>query len=783
MTYDGLGRLSVTAVTPGTGADTYYEKQTYDAYGRPHQHFDAARTSKLWDDNVTEVKYNEFGYAHKWVDGVYENGAPRATYRQITAQDARGNVTGEKLGGGALRTTRGFDAKTGRMTGITSTTSLGSERQALGYTWDVLGNLTERRDTTGETRDLTETFTYDTLNRLTTYQLGDNTAVTVTYDALGNIKKKSDVGSYIYGIGSAGPHAVSFAGGDNFTYDANGNVVRESRDGTFARSLSYTPFNKVKSIEKGNHKVSFAYGPERARYKRVDTDNNGTKMDTSDDTTTTTLYVGSVEKVTHSDSLYAYKRYIAGGVALITEKHETTTGTDGTPAVTETVTTEYLLKDHLGSVSAITNSLGTIVQELSYDPWGQRRVADTWQALSRLSLMNFDTSRTTRGYTGHEMVDAVGIVHMNGRIYDPRLGRFLQADPIVQLPNYSQSWNRYSYVINNPLAYTDPSGHIFFTAAAVVGLVAFKVKTVIVIATVIGAAAFADALVQGVPVGQAFLAGVSAAALAAVSVGTFPKPVHGGFGWNLATARHVVTVAAAGGITTSLQGGKFGHGFISAGVGASVGGIPGLRELSPGRVAARTVVSAVTAGTVSEITGGKFANGAMTAAFFSLVSSAAQASTQRNFIYEGISPTEFEARTGMTFEESRFEYESTTGKPFPLTKQDALRLFTDATFANIQLKANENLHIDYRNILNMNAVKTIAAASAAGYERQPWYKNLFHNPLQNTKWVGPNGHLEVVFGSQGELVTGSPYEGTFNFFSPDNVSGHSAADVAPYLGR
>ena len=70
-----------------------------------------------------------------------------------------------------------------------------SERQNLGYTWDVLGNLTERRDTTRDNRNLTETFTYDNLNRLTTYQVGTNTKLTVTYDALGNIQKKSDVGS------------------------------------------------------------------------------------------------------------------------------------------------------------------------------------------------------------------------------------------------------------------------------------------------------------------------------------------------------------------------------------------------------------------------------------------------------------------------------------------------------------------------------------------------------------------------------------------------------------
>ena len=358
--------------------------------------------------------------------------------------------------------------------------------------------------------------------------------------------------------------------------------------------------------------MTFAYGPERARYKRTDT---------SGSNTTTTLYVGSVEKVTRSGSLYEYKRYIAGGAALITEKHATTVE-NGVSTETETVTTQYLLKDHLGSVAVITNALGGVDQELSYDAWGQRRNAATWGDLTAMARMSFDNSRTRRGFTGHEMVDAVGIIHMNGRIYDPNLGRFMQADPVIQFPDFSQSHNRYSYVLNNPLAYTDPSGYFpVFTALAVAGLIAADIGSKIIIAAVIGTAVFADSLAQGVPLDKAFLAGVSAGALTAVALGTFPT---GNFGLNLATAGHVATVATVGGITTALQGGKFGHGFLSAGIGASVGGIPALQGVSAGRVTARTMVSAVSAGTVSEITGGKFANGALTAAFFSLVSSAAQ---------------------------------------------------------------------------------------------------------------------------------------------------------------
>ena len=415
-----------------------------------------------------------------------------------------------------------------------------------------------------------------------------------------------------------------------YYYDQQGNLIGDNRQ----RRLTYTPFNKVARITRNTtaHIIDFAYGPDRARFLRIDTNNAG--MGAS---TTTTVYLGNVEHVIAGDKSSTYKRYLAGGSVLIIQdydKHHTRTGED----------TRYLLKDHLGSISRILDKHGTLDQSFSYDAWGERRSPNTASILASLTLTSpIHTATTTRGYTGHEMLDAVGIIHMNGRIYDPKLGRFLQADPIVQFPDYTQSWNSYSYVLNNPLVYTDPTGYFpIFTALAVVGLIAAEVTTTVIIAAVIGTAVFADSLAQGVPLGKAFLAGVSAAALSAVSVATFPEA---GFGWNLVTAQHVATVAVTGGITASLQGGKFGHGFLSAGTGAGVGGIPGLRGLAPGKIAARTVVSAVTAGTVSEITGGKFANGAMTAAFFSLVSSAAQYAADRQYLNKALnSHDQFSAR-------------------------------------------------------------------------------------------------------------------------------------------
>jgi len=116
-------------------------------------------------------------------------------------------------------------------------------------------------------------------------------------------------------------------------------------------------------------------------------------------------------------------------------------------------TTRYMHYDPLGSIDTITGPKGEIVDRLSFDPFGARRPGD-WKAAAVVTLTKF----TNRGFTGHEHIDEVGLIHMNGRVYDQELGRFLSGDRYIQAPYKSQSFNRYSYVINDPLKYTDPTG-------------------------------------------------------------------------------------------------------------------------------------------------------------------------------------------------------------------------------------------------------------------------------------------------------------------------------------
>ena len=122
---------------------------------------------------------------------------------------------------------------------------------------------------------------------------------------------------------------------------------------------------------------------------------------------------------------------------------------------------EYLHRDHLGSVEAVTDAVGDSLLVQAYDPFGERRKSDWMGMLSsseQQTLADNQPLQTSRGYTGHEHLDRTGLIHMNGRLYDPQLGRFLSPDPIVAAPGSSQSWNSYSYVSNSPLSFVDPGG-------------------------------------------------------------------------------------------------------------------------------------------------------------------------------------------------------------------------------------------------------------------------------------------------------------------------------------
>ena len=149
----------------------------------------------------------------------------------------------------------------------------------------------------------------------------------------------------------------------------------------------------------------------------------------------------------------------SGGAGSLTE-YRYTVADDVVIVQRESTSTEatYLLfKDHLGSVFTTLATTGEIISQQLFSAFGQTRTIYTAGGVALGSML----PPTEQGFTGHRQMDALGIVHMKGRIYDPTLGRFLQADPFVQAPKNSQNYNRYSYVLNNPMSYTDPSGYFF----------------------------------------------------------------------------------------------------------------------------------------------------------------------------------------------------------------------------------------------------------------------------------------------------------------------------------
>ncbi|MFZ5430467.1 MAG: RHS repeat-associated core domain-containing protein, partial [Bacteroidota bacterium] len=117
--------------------------------------------------------------------------------------------------------------------------------------------------------------------------------------------------------------------------------------------------------------------------------------------------------------------------------------------------------DHLGTITHLKN--GSTIDEYSFDAWGRRRDKDNWS----YTLSGEPALFADRGFTGHEFLADFNLYNMNGRLYDPVVGRFLSPDPYIADPSFTQSYNRYSYVLNNPLKYNDPTGEFPWLAAGI----------------------------------------------------------------------------------------------------------------------------------------------------------------------------------------------------------------------------------------------------------------------------------------------------------------------------
>ena len=268
---------------------------------------------------------------------------------------------------------------------------------------------------------------------------------------------------------------------------------------------------------------------------------------------------------------------------------------------------------------------------MSYDAWGRTRNADGTDD-NTCSLPA--ASPTTRGYTSQEEMPAVCLINYNARIYDPTLGRFLSPDSVTQNVYDMQLLNRYTYVGNNPLSFTDPTGHLFgiddfFIAFVLVAILAPELHQI----PILGSLATILAGFGCGPLGP-ICAGIIAAEVTGIQGGTMAQAFKAAVftiieakGFQLAgnivgpgsgvahTAETFLAHGMVGGIVSAAEGGRFTGGFLAAGV-SSLADVVNINAGSnDASIAANTALHSVLGGVGSELGGGKFANGAVTGAF------------------------------------------------------------------------------------------------------------------------------------------------------------------------
>ena len=314
------------------------------------------------------------------------------------------------------------------------------------YQFDrVKGLLNER---TYSFNSIKETFGYDTQQRLISWK-GAGTEGVQTYDPRGRIEQNNQLGSYEYQ-------------GTNYQHQKL--ITNETGDTHLEKypfpAIRYNVFKAPEQIYvKDKERISFEYDAFESR---------------------AAMYYGNTDP--EKQKRRYVKHYNHDGTFEI--KHDRTTGLTQfyiylggdaytAPAVLSVTDDSekylYLHRDYLGSITLITDNAGNPIERRHFDAWGN--ITSYWNAEGKTTVPA-EGILLDRGYTGHEHLLSVGLINMNARLYDPALHRFLQPDNFVQDPFNTQNFNRYGYVLNNPLLYTDPTGEEFFTLTtlAVIGL-------------------------------------------------------------------------------------------------------------------------------------------------------------------------------------------------------------------------------------------------------------------------------------------------------------------------
>ncbi|MGH8221387.1 MAG: RHS repeat-associated core domain-containing protein, partial [Woeseiaceae bacterium] len=346
---------------------------------------------------------------------VGDYNTPTTVFWTGNSTDAFGHYQDELFGNGILAITD-FDQASGLMASREAGVGGGTGRIDSGLTWgDLRGNVTERQDLK-LSPTVTESFVNDSISRLDYSNRNGTQNLDVSYDANGNILTKGGQ-TYVYTRNATGctysfphlqPRAVHKIGSTVYCYDANGNMTKRA-----GSNITYASYNLPTVINSGSNSSTLSYGAFRNRYKQVAVSSGATE---------TTVYVaGLFEKVTLPSGVIEYRHYIPGGNGTTAIHTRRSTGINST---------FYWHADHLGSPELFTDTGGTALVRPSFGAFGERRDGIDWNGAPSAADLTTLTGITRRGFTGHEHLDSVGLIHMNGRVYDPVAGRFLSSDPV-----------------------------------------------------------------------------------------------------------------------------------------------------------------------------------------------------------------------------------------------------------------------------------------------------------------------------------------------------------------
>lgn len=385
-------------------------------------------TSYSYDraNRIISVKYpTGFGVTKKMSNSGFEREICDSGGNMLwrtNETNAMGQVT-EYVTGNGMLTKVLYDSKTFAMKGVMASVD-GKIIQDLRYKYDAWGNVICRSSKTGD--HIYEDFKYDEYDRLVEASLNGVKTLEMKYDYLGNVvEKKLDDVLIMYST----------------MYDKNkpNAIVKAKTDvanvfAGFSHNVAYSTNDDVVSVHSSNNSLTIEYGYDHNRiYMKTDVEG----------ITRSKTYVGNCELIECRGSVDKIT-YIEGpmGVFAVSSIDD-----NGVSSI------NYVYKDNVGSWNVITDENAEVVQDLSFDAWGNVRDPDDPTMLHESPLLMYD-----RGFSGHEHLADFRLINMNGRLYDPMMSMMLSPDNNIQMPQFSQNFNRYSYCLNNPLKYNDPTG-------------------------------------------------------------------------------------------------------------------------------------------------------------------------------------------------------------------------------------------------------------------------------------------------------------------------------------